>query len=92
LPVRELLEVVSYIPLAFAIGAGLLLWLNYASAGLLIRLVAAGGQMALSNYLVQSILFSLLFYGFGFGLFGRLGSAITARVKTGGLMTLSENA
>jgi uncharacterized protein len=34
--------------------------------------------MALSNYLAQSAIFSLLFYGFGLGLFGRLGSAITA--------------
>jgi uncharacterized protein len=36
--------------------------------------------MALSNYLAQSILFGLFFYGFGFGLFGRLGSAITALI------------
>ena len=81
LPIPEVLEVVSYIPLAFAIAAGLLLWLNYASVGLVIRLFAAGGRMAvISNYLAKSILFSLLFYGFGFGLFGRLGSASTALI------------
>jgi uncharacterized protein len=71
----------SVVLLAFAYGAGLLLWRCSARAGYterLARLLAAGGQMALSNYLAQSAIFSLLFYGFGLGLFGRLGSAITA--------------
>ena len=68
----------SPILLAFTFGAGLLLWLNFKPAGLVRKLFAAGGQMALTNYLSQSIIFSLIFYGFGFGLFGRLGSAITA--------------
>ena len=80
LPVPEMLEAISYIPLAFAFGAGLLLWLSDGSAGWLIRLFAAAGQMALSNYLAQSIIFGWLFYGFGFGLFGSLGSAITALI------------
>ena len=44
----------------------------------LTRLLAAAGRMALSNYLAQSVVFSLVFYGFGFGLFGRLGSAVAA--------------
>jgi len=33
---------------------------------------AAAGQMALTNYLTQSLVFSTLFYGYGLGLFGRL--------------------
>jgi len=71
----------SVVLLGFAYGAGLLLWLSSAQTGCvewLTRLFAAAGRMALSNYLAQSVIFSLLFYGFGVGLFGRLGSAIAA--------------
>ena len=37
-----------------------------------LRPLAAVGRTALSNYLLQSILCTLLFYGHGFGLFGRM--------------------
>lgn len=68
----------SPILLAFTFSAGLLLWLNFTSGSVIRKLFAAGGQMALTNYLSESIIFSVIFYGFGFGLFGQLGSAITA--------------
>jgi uncharacterized protein len=34
--------------------------------------------MALTNYLLQSIVLGFVFYGYGFGLFGRIGSAAAA--------------
>lgn len=37
--------------------------------------VAAMGQMALTNYLTQSVVFALVFYGFGLRLFGRIALA-----------------
>lgn len=34
--------------------------------------VASAGRMALTNYLMQSIVFTTIFYGYGFGLFGKI--------------------
>ncbi len=36
------------------------------------RAVAAVGRMAFSNYILQSVLASIIFYSWGFGLFGKL--------------------
>jgi uncharacterized protein len=77
-----LLEAVSVT--AWAIGAPLLA-LGYA-AGLTVlaqradwrrRLMpmAAAGRMALSNYLMQSLVCTFIFYGYGLGLFGQIGAA-----------------
>lgn len=67
-----------------AIGAPLLM-LAYVSAfcllalnpawGKSISVLAPVGQMALTNYLTQSIVCTLIFYGYGLGLFGKMGPA-----------------
>ena len=44
--------------------SGCLFWFN--------KLLAQVGRMALSNYLLQTLLCSLVFYGHGLGLFGKL--------------------
>ena len=60
--------------------AGLLLWI--VKKGYLQRLtraLARVGQMAFTNYLMQSVLCSLIFYGWGLGMagqFGRLGQEL----------------
>lgn len=41
-----------------------------------LRLLAPVGQMALTNYLTQSIVCTLIFYGYGLGLFGKMGAAM----------------
>ncbi|MBS2017818.1 MAG: DUF418 domain-containing protein [Deltaproteobacteria bacterium] len=38
------------------------------------------GRMALTSYLVQSVVLGFLFYGYGLGLFGRLGEAKAAAI------------
>lgn len=65
----------------------ILLALGYAAAIIGIANLASGktmlgwavplGRMAFTNYLVQSLIFSSVFYGYGLGLFGRLGAAST---------------
>lgn len=50
--------------LLLAIRAGALRWLQ--------RGFAAAGQMALTNYIGQTLICTMLFYGFGLGLYGQL--------------------
>ena len=71
-------ELGSHVLLAFAYAAGLLVWRRSARASAILTPVAAAGRMALTNYLTQSLVFSMLFYGYGFGLFGRLTTAPAA--------------
>lgn len=58
---------IADVALSFAYAAAVLMWMpNF-------PLLAAGGRMALTNYLTESVVFCLIFYGYGFGQFGRLG-------------------
>lgn len=75
-----LVEAFSSAPLALAYAAGLVLALESPSVIRAAAPFAAVGQMALTNYLIQSVVLSLLFYGYGLGLHGRLGSAAAAGV------------
>jgi uncharacterized protein len=60
----------SVVPLALAYASGFaLLWPR---ARRVLGVLAAPGRMALTNYLLQSVVATLLFFGVGFGLAGRL--------------------
>jgi len=63
---------IARLPVALAYTAVLML---IAKAGALRRLIGrlgAVGQMALSNYILHSVICSFVFTGYGFGLYGRL--------------------
>ena len=42
----------------------------------ILQVLAPVGQMALTNYLLESIISTLIFYGYGLGFFGQVGSAL----------------
>ena len=56
-----------------AYAAGLLLLWQTARGARWLAPMAAAGRMALTTYLTQSVVCTLLFFGYGFGLYGRLG-------------------
>lgn len=41
----------------------------------ILSFLSAGGRMALTNYIMQSVMASLVFYGYGLGLYGTVGPA-----------------
>ena len=57
------------------IGAFGWLWTVSERLQRLLAPIAAAGRMALTNYLMQSVVCTLLFYGYGFGLHDRVGIA-----------------
>lgn len=67
------LYAVSVIPLSLAYAAVFCLWYLRRREALLFRALAAPGRMALSNYIGQSVLGMILFYGIGFRLGASLG-------------------
>lgn len=71
----EVVEGLSYIPLALAYGAAVFLIVGSSRAVRMARPLAAVGQMALTNYLTHSVVLGIIFYGYGFALLGKLGPA-----------------
>jgi uncharacterized protein len=63
--------------LAAGYGAAVLAIMAHPAGARWLGWAAPVGRMAFSNYLAQSLLLGLIFYGYGFGLFGRAGVATT---------------
>ncbi|MEV1092739.1 DUF418 domain-containing protein [Streptomyces microflavus] len=58
-----------------AYACGLLLWFTTPRGARLAARLAPAGRMALTNYLVQSLVMALVFTGYGAALYGRVGAA-----------------
>jgi uncharacterized protein len=75
------LERLGTVLLACGYGATIVWATNRTGARQLLAWAAPIGRMALTNYLMQSVIFGWLFYGYGLGLFGKLG--VTAALAIG---------
>ena len=53
----------------------IVLWRWATRGGRIVRALAAAGRLSLTHYLGQSMVFAALFYGYGFGLWGKLGAS-----------------
>ena len=71
--IRALAEPLGTILLALGYGAAIIGIANLESGKRLLGWAAPLGRMAFTNYLAQSLIFGWIFYGYGLGLFGRLG-------------------
>jgi len=69
--------------LAMGYGAGLLLVLRSEALRARLAPIAALGRMAFTNYIAQSIVFGFVFFGYGLGLFGKVGVADAWLLGTG---------
>ncbi|MCC6557203.1 MAG: DUF418 domain-containing protein [Polyangiaceae bacterium] len=73
----------AHASMVLAYAAALVLLLEHPRARRALVFLAAAGRMALTNYLLQSVIGSLLFFGFGLGLYDRLG------LTTGALLVVA---
>lgn len=69
------LHALGALPLALGYLALLVLAWQSASGARALAALAPAGRMALTNYLLQSLLGSLVFYGYGLAMWGRIGHA-----------------
>ena len=77
------LERFDAVLLACGYGAAIIWATRKPAARKLLAWAAPIGRMAFTNYLLQSVIFGWLFYGYGLGLFGRLGVAAALAIGTG---------
>lgn len=68
--------------LGLGFGALLLLLWQSGRAPSLLGAVASAGRMALTNYLLQSLVMTAVFCGWGLGLYGKVGSAAGLGIST----------
>lgn len=83
LAVHSILYTVSVFPLGIAYVAAFCLWYLHHKESSFFKALATPGQMALSNYIGQSLWGMLIFYGIGFGLGSDVGLSYVLLIATG---------
>ena len=83
LAVHSVLYTLSVFPLGLAYAAAFCLWYLRHKESCVFKVLAAPGQMALSNYIGQSLWGILVFYGIGFGLGSDTGLVYVLGIATG---------
>lgn len=80
---RSYLEQLATVVLAAGYGAAILGLMTTTAGKRMLGWAAPLGRMAFTSYLVQSIIFGWIFYGYGFGLFNRVGVATALAIGIG---------
>lgn len=73
----------SVVPLSLAYTCTISLWFLKGSHSKFLKLFSAPGRMALTNYILQTILGILIFYGIGFGMGGKTGLIYVVLIAVG---------
>jgi uncharacterized protein len=79
----EYLSALAPIILALGYGAAVICLVEFTAARRVLTAVAPLGRTAFSNYLFQSVVFGWIFFGYGLGLFGRLGASAALLLGVG---------
>ena len=72
---RQLLAALAPVLLALGYGATLFALAHLSATRRFLSTFAPLGRMAFTNYVLQSVIFGFIFFGFGLGQFGRMGAA-----------------
>lgn len=72
-PLRTAIQNITVVILAGGYAAAVIALVEFTRAGTWLHVFAPIGRMAFTNYIMQSVIFTFIFYGYGLGQFGQLG-------------------
>lgn len=72
-PLRTAIQNISVMILAGGYAAAVIALVEFTQVGTWLQIFAPIGRMAFTNYIMQSVIFTFIFYGYGLGQFGQLG-------------------